>query len=829
MERGQVRRRIFRIVALVVALALVTLVVIRYGRRLSMPARAPEAAAAEASPTPKAPAAPTVYIGVYLRDVTQLDPKAATFDVDAEIWAKWRGAFDTDELRVANASAEATLQKMHESADGDWHVVSWRLRGPLRAEFPLHDFPFDSQKIAIRFEVPTRVAAIEPDLAASSIAEHFSVTGWDYTPRFTLHTYERRYPSDLGRLENEGKPTTARAIAFELPVHRPSVMAALKLFLPLLIILLVALVVFWVHPEEFEARAGIGVTALLTCFAFQFSVAETLPQVSYLTLTDRFFLGTYAVAVVALTWSVGVAHLVRRERLPLAINVDRVARVLFPIVIAGVGAMWIRSVAHATAAPAVSPIPTLGTPKTARDTLRMTTTATPSLTTPPLGALVYGGLVLDRDDDEALPLYVEEIPSVRTRGLELLADGGMQMTWRIRAGMKWSDGAPLAASDVCFAENLMKPPHMVSCAASERDVVLRFDDRVGRALDAPAVLPEKFFAKLGITTYEAVSAHKKNHPVPGLGPYRIKSHVEGKSVSLEPNPSYPGSPPAIAHVELAFASSASEVIAAIEAGAIDLTPPNTVKPDGLHELQQKHVAGAALRHGGVRLLLYPDYAVPLLHDIEGRRALSAAIDRQAIATTTYEGEARPTSTIALEESPAPPADARALAALAKAHPDWAKAPLPIYSDKSGGPKVAEAIAEQLARAGFTGATAVAVDSVSATRRKAHGGLVLMPTRAAKDEPPLAPFNLPFVGGFYDRNARHVAFTNECADLNALMERSLYPERREQLRARLEQLHAQLLPSIPVVIADERIFAAPTLRDWDSKSFGEHLDRAFFDK
>ena len=88
------------------------LVAVRYARRLG-PSSATEVAAVEAPPSPAAPGTPTVYVGVYLRDVTQIDPKAATFDVDAEIWAKWRGTFDTDELRVANASAEATLQKMH--------------------------------------------------------------------------------------------------------------------------------------------------------------------------------------------------------------------------------------------------------------------------------------------------------------------------------------------------------------------------------------------------------------------------------------------------------------------------------------------------------------------------------------------------------------------------------------------------------------------------------------------------------------------------------------------------------------------------------------------
>ena len=34
---------------------------------------------------------PRVYAGVYLHDVTKFDQKDGTFDVDIEVWAKWRG------------------------------------------------------------------------------------------------------------------------------------------------------------------------------------------------------------------------------------------------------------------------------------------------------------------------------------------------------------------------------------------------------------------------------------------------------------------------------------------------------------------------------------------------------------------------------------------------------------------------------------------------------------------------------------------------------------------------------------------------------------------
>ena len=58
-----------------------------------------------------------------------------------------------------------------------------------------------------------------------------------------------------------------------------------------------------------------------------------------------------------------------------------------------------------------------------------------------------------------------------------------------------------------------------------------------------------------------------------------------------------------------------------------------------------------------------------------------------------------------------------------------------------------------------------------------------------------------------------------------------PKRTNPLRTRniVDTFAADVLPSIPIVVADERIYADPMLRDWDSKSFGEHLDRAWFER
>ena len=48
-------------------------------------------------------------------------------------------------------------------------------------------------------------------------------------------------------------------------------------------------------PDRVDARSGIGVTALLACFAFQFTVAGTIPDVAYLTVADALFILAYGV------------------------------------------------------------------------------------------------------------------------------------------------------------------------------------------------------------------------------------------------------------------------------------------------------------------------------------------------------------------------------------------------------------------------------------------------------------------------------------------------------------------------------------------------------
>ena len=262
----------------------------------------------------RAEPAERAYVGVYLHDVTHFDQRNGTFAVDADVWLKWHGELDPSRLRVQNASVELETIDLGETNDGDWHSHRYHLRGTLRGEFPLHRFPFDVQTLGIQFELPGVDTELVPDLAGSGIASTFSVTGWHYEPKFQPRVRHMVYASDLGTIEQEGRSTKISRVGFEVTLERPTITIAVKLFLPLVLLLLIALIALYLAPDLVDARTGIGVTVLLACFAFQFTVAGTIPDVSYLTVVDELFILAYALSTLTLIVTVAAYWLHRTDQ-----------------------------------------------------------------------------------------------------------------------------------------------------------------------------------------------------------------------------------------------------------------------------------------------------------------------------------------------------------------------------------------------------------------------------------------------------------------------------------------------------------------------------------
>mgnify|MGYP003335289107 CR=1 FL=1 len=66
-------------------------------------------------------------------------------------------------------------------------------------------------------------------------------------------------------------------------------------------------------------------------------------------------------------------------------------------------------------------------------------------------AAVVEGLVAPDAKANYVPVLATQVPSVRNGGIKVAADGKtMTVTYRLRPGVKWSDGQPLTSADVKF-------------------------------------------------------------------------------------------------------------------------------------------------------------------------------------------------------------------------------------------------------------------------------------------------------------------------------------------------------------------------------------------
>lgn len=774
-----------------------------------------------------------IYAGVYLHDVTRFDQKDGVFDVDMELWAKWLGDFDAEKLSIANAG-ETEVKLLGEESDGSWRSARWRVRGTLRGEFPLQRFPFDRQTLGIVLELPSSYGDLQPDLAGSGVRERFSVTGWLYEPVFVPRVSRDTYRSDLGSIAHEGQPTKVQRVVFEVTLRRPLLMATTKLFLPLMVILLVAMIALMVHPRWLDVRAGVGVTALLACFAFQFSVADTMPNVSYMTAADVLFLAAYALTAMLLLVSVIASYLHDKEREKTWRRLDVYALATAPILIALIVALALQEPARAAAAPAR---PLGGArPHSARDVVRVGVNTLETAGGGLAGRGANWGTVRSELDGSRFPVLVEAPPSITNDALRFLADGKLDVTWRLRENLKWSDGKPLGASDLHFALQVSPNPYVVDVrVASPRELVVRYRERVAVALESITPLPrhalQAAFDKGG---YDAVREYRRTHVLPSTGPYRVVEFKANDRAVLEANPHFVGPKPSIRRIELKRYADDAALVAAFEAQQIDLIAANAISPEAAQALAQRRPDAVKIRPSDVLLFLHADLGVPALAPLEARRALLMAFDRERIRREAFGEMARvaqvpvpgpvPEGALSTPYEPEAARDALATLGLSGQRIRLSHGPRPI--DRA----IVVHLVRDAAAAGVTLEPVEVPKLADLYRARKHGGLLLTTTTGERDAAPEKYWSVSQVGGRYDPKFRNQVYDDAIAALVEREERALYPERREQIRDLLFVEYSKKLPSLPLVFLADSIVAVPDLHGFEEGSgvnFGTTLERWYF--
>lgn len=276
------------------------------------------------------PAPVAVSLGVAFVGLYNIDDRAQSWEADYYLYESWPPTPGfTPQTEVVNETASHEGHFDETVIEEGRCVRTRRLHSTLHSRFDLRLFPFDRQHLTLRLADAERPSsevtyAAVPYALSLGVDARGEALAWVVAqrPRFAVAARPfAHHPSAPGYDVATATIDVARRPGFYLT----------RFFLPLLLILIVAFAVFWIHPEDLGSQAGIGVTCLLATIAFQSGQSSTLPAVEYLTIADRVYATSYSLVALAIIESVYTNALARRGLHDRALRVDRVSRVAFPL------------------------------------------------------------------------------------------------------------------------------------------------------------------------------------------------------------------------------------------------------------------------------------------------------------------------------------------------------------------------------------------------------------------------------------------------------------------------------------------------------------------
>jgi peptide/nickel transport system substrate-binding protein len=280
---------------------------------------------------------------------------------------------------------------------------------------------------------------------------------------------------------------------------------------------------------------------------------------------------------------------------------------------------------------------------------------------------VHGNLFLQDEQGRWFPVLAAESPSVEAGTWKLHADGTSQVTYRIRKGVKWHDGAEFTVHDLVLWWRVARDREIPYQAGTGPAAITNMEPVDDYTLEtswnrwdpeADTIDIRKMWPMPRHLLEEAYNTDKQrfiNHPFwtsefVGLGPYRVARLVPGSHLELTANQEYVLGAPKIRNIVIRFYGDANVLMSALLAGEAHMTLQGTVG-EGALSMADGILVGtrwSGSREGKVVFHPYrmsilavqfnPEFQRPAaLGDVRVRQALLHAMDRQGLIDSQFGG------------------------------------------------------------------------------------------------------------------------------------------------------------------------------------------------
>ena len=256
---------------------------------------------------------------------------------------------------------------------------------------------------------------------------------------------------------------------------------------------------------------------------------------------------------------------------------------------------------------------------------------------------------VDARGTKQVPILAETVPTLANGGI---SKDGLTITYHLRKGVRWHDGAPFTSKDVKFTWSAILNPNnnvitqtgyqLASRVDTPDDytVVFHMKRRFAPAVDtlfgesdSPyGILPEHLLGRL----HDINDAPFNSNPV-GTGPFKVKEWVRGDHLTLVPNDDYFLGKPKLQQIVVRFIPDENTELNALRTHDIDWQ--FEASPQEYRALES--IPGLKIvlqdRNENERIQLNTKH--PPLDDVRVRQAIAYAIDLKSLVNNLTFGSA----------------------------------------------------------------------------------------------------------------------------------------------------------------------------------------------
>ncbi len=301
-----------------------------------------------------------VKAGFMLYDITEIEESTETFEFEGALLLSWhdpRQAFDPDTEGVTERIYKGSYE--YEELYGGWRPqaflanesgaydrqgivlriepdgTAWyveEIDAVAESPMDLRFFPFDEQTLQIHFKfLGYRMDEVrfEPVEDYSSLLPQrgnpVGNAGW------TIGAYAVSAGQDQSAIAGPQVIGQGSTLRIDVSAERRSGYLIRVVVLPLMLIVALSWVIFWMDRESLGNRMDISFIALLTVVAFQIMVEQALPAIPNLTLMAGFLAINYLLLAATIVINLRVDQLDRAGRQAEGDALDLRCRWIFPL------------------------------------------------------------------------------------------------------------------------------------------------------------------------------------------------------------------------------------------------------------------------------------------------------------------------------------------------------------------------------------------------------------------------------------------------------------------------------------------------------------------